>query len=241
MKSLLAAGVSLAALALGMRWRTRSTPMPQRPARMKPRLPDGRMADPPTDAPRAALMYFVIPVWIAAGLADWACHCATDVEHTGGVPESLLHLLMMAEMGVPSLAGLFLEINAPVFVIMLGAFLAHEVTAFWDVRYATMLREVTPIEQHVHSFLELMPLLALALSAVSHPAQFASLFGFGEAAPDTGLRLKRAPLPKPYVVAVLAAIAAFNTLPFLEELWRCIRAEAKPAGPQLAEWPQPAT
>jgi len=56
-----------------------------------------------------------------------------------------------AEAAIPVLAGLFLEITSPVIALMIGSFLLHDMTAQWDVSYAVTLREVTPIEQHVHS------------------------------------------------------------------------------------------
>jgi hypothetical protein len=49
-------------------------------------------------------MYFVLPVWLAAGFADYLCHRAASIETTSGPKESLLHLLQLAEMGCrPSL------------------------------------------------------------------------------------------------------------------------------------------
>src|SRR4051812_1281772 len=107
------------------------------------------------------LMYFVLPVWLVAGFADWLCHRATHIETTTGAKESLIHLLMFAEVGIPLLAAMFLQINAGINAIMIAAFLVHEATALWDVTYATTARAVTPIEQHVHSFLEMIPLMAL--------------------------------------------------------------------------------
>lgn len=178
---------------------------------------------------RALMMYFVVPVWIGAGLADWACHRASDLEHEAGPQESVVHLLMLAEMGVPSLAGLFLQVNAPVFAAMIAAFLAHEATALGDVAYAVKRREITPLEQHMHSFLELMPLASLCLLATLHPGQFAALFGAGDEPAEWRLRWKAEPLPKSYVAAVLAGIAPFNLTPYLEELWRGWRAAGGPA------------
>src|ERR1700712_384556 len=58
------------------------------------------------------LMYFVLPVWLAAGFADYLCHRAASIETTSGWKESLLHLLQLAEMAIPTLAAIFLEINA---------------------------------------------------------------------------------------------------------------------------------
>src|SRR4051794_32078405 len=134
MKELLRTGVSRGALALGMRRLDRSASSALRkPLPISEGGPTARSAT----AARHSLMYFIVLVWIAAGLADWACHRVTEVEYTGGASESLLHIAMMAEVGVPALAAMFLEINAPVFAMMLGGFLAHEATAFWDVRYAT--------------------------------------------------------------------------------------------------------
>jgi hypothetical protein len=84
-------------------------------------------------------------------------------------------------------------------------------------------REVTPIEQHVHSFLEMIPLMAISFIAVLHWPQFLALFGLGTERRDLSIRLKRAPLPASYVVPVLAAIVVLEWLPYTEELWRDIR------------------
>jgi len=221
----LLAGASTIALIGGVTWlrRPRGTP-PHQPIRVARVVPPGTRHRDSAQNIRDILAYFIVPIWIGAGIADWACHRASDIEHTAGPAESKTHLLMLAEMGVPSLAGLFLEINAPVFALMIAAFLAHETTALSDVQYAVARREVTPIEQHVHSFLELMPLTSLCLLAVLHWDQFAALFGLGDAPAEWRLRLKDQPLPKAYVAAVLGAIVLFNLAPYVEELWRGLRA-----------------
>ncbi len=84
------------------------------------------------------LMYFLLPLWIAVGFADWLCHRRTDIEHTAGTKESFIHLLMFAEVGLPLLAVPFLEVNALIIGLMLVAFLIHEATALWDVSYAVL-------------------------------------------------------------------------------------------------------
>jgi len=111
----------------------------------------------PAEVTRSILMYFILPLWLAAGFADYLCHRAAHIERTSGVKESALHLLQSAEMGVAILAAMFLEINALVILIMIACFLLHEATALWDLSYASATREVGPIEQHVHSFLESYP------------------------------------------------------------------------------------
>lgn len=170
------------------------------------------------------LMYFVVPVWLCAGVADWYCHRYADISHHGGAKESLLHLLMLLEMGIPVLAALFFEINALVLAVMIFAFLVHEATALWDVTYAVHRRQVTPIEQHVHSFLEMVPLMALSVLALMHWGQFQALFSVGDEIADFSLRLKQVPLPAGYIGAVLFAIVLVEVPPYLQELLSGIRA-----------------
>jgi hypothetical protein len=199
-----------------------------------------------SEAALRILMYFVMPVWILAGTADYLCHRRNDISHTAGPKESLMHLLMFGEIGIPLLAGLFLEINALIFLVMIVAFVAHEATALWDVSYATRHRRVPPIEQHVHSFLELMPLVAGILVAVLHWPQFLALFGLGDEPARWSLRLKSEPLPTAYVAAVLAAALLLAALPYLEELVRGLKAQraqaAAPTGERSAmphsRWPR---
>jgi flagellar biosynthesis protein FliQ len=172
------------------------------------------------------LMYFVLPLWLAAGFADWLCHRATHIETTTGAKESLIHLLMFAEMGAPLLAAIFLEINALIIAFMIVMFLAHEATAFWDVRYAVTAREVAPNEQHVHSFLEIIPLMAIVCVVSLHWGQFLALFGAGEETARFTLTWRPDKLPIAYVVTLLAVILLFELLPFIEELLRGLSANA---------------
>ena len=170
------------------------------------------------------LMYFVLPLWVAAGFADYLCHRAAHIETASGAKESLLHLLQFAEMGVPILAALFLQINALVILVTIVCFLLHEATAFWDVSYAVTRREVTPLEQHVHSFLEMLPLLGLVLIAVLHWPQFLALFGLGSEPARFDLTFKSGPPSWTYVAVMLTLVLLFDLLPYLEELWRGLRA-----------------
>ncbi|MGX8012790.1 diguanylate cyclase [Mesorhizobium sp. ORM8.1] len=145
------------------------------------------------------LMYFVLPVWLVAGFADWLCHRATHIETTTGAKESLIHLLMFAEVGVPLLAAMFLEVNALIIAVMIVAFLIHEATAMWDVRYATTARTVGPVEQHVHSFLEMIPLMGIISVVALHWSQFLALFGFGSEPARYDITWKQQQLPVSYI------------------------------------------
>jgi hypothetical protein len=108
-----------------------------------------------------ALLYFLFPLWILAGIADYLCHRRTLIEHTSGRTESVLHVVQAVEIGIPLLAGLFLEINSLVLAIMIAAVIAHTLTAIWDTSYTQRLRYISPFEQHVHSHLEYIPIAAV--------------------------------------------------------------------------------
>lgn len=176
------------------------------------------------DITRRFLLNIVMPVWLAAGVADWLCHRASSIERTTGPKESAMHILMLTEAAVPVLGGMFLEITSPVLALMIVALLLHDATALWDVSYAITKREVTPIEQHVHSFLEMVPMMAVSFIAVLHWPQALALFGFGPNRPDWSLRWKQRPLPTRYTVAMLSAQVMLEWGPYLEELSRTIAA-----------------
>src|SRR6267142_1013235 len=103
-----------------------------------------------SSAAQTVLTYFVLPVWLAAGFADYLCHRAAT---------------------------------------MILCLIAHEATTIWDVSYAYRTREITPTEQHVHSFLEMLPLMGLLIVVTLHRQQFLALFWLGHEAADFGLRL----------------------------------------------------
>ena len=181
----------------------------------------------PDEVLRGMLMYFVLPLWLAAGFADYLCHRASHIEKTSGWKESVLHLAQFAEMAVPVLAALFLEITSGVILLMMVFLVFHEATAIWDVRYASSRREVSPTEQHVHSVLEMLPLTGLLLVIALHWPAFSALFGYGT--PDFAFRLKQSPLPLTYIVTMLALTALLEVLPYFEELVRGLRYRAPQA------------
>jgi hypothetical protein len=174
------------------------------------------------EAARVILMYGLIPLWIAAGLADWACHRSTRIAHTSGLPENLLHWLLLAQGGLVLLAIALCHVNAAVLLVAFAGFLAHEVTTYLELRYTVEKRQVRPVEQMVHSFMELLPLAILALVAAMEWDQVLALFGDG--APDFTLRPKETPWPRPYLESVGLAVLLFNILPMAEETLRCLRA-----------------
>jgi hypothetical protein len=175
-------------------------------------------------ATRRLLIGGVVPPWLGAGLADWYMHRRTQIERTAGTRESAIHLVMATETGVPILIALFYEVNAGVLLASLGGAALHNVTAFWDQVYAEPRRRVSPLEQHIHSYLEVCPLMAAGILTALHWDQAVALIRGDRNRARFALRAKRRePLPTSTRSKLLAAIAVFGALPPLEELWRCWR------------------
>ncbi|MGV9453523.1 diguanylate cyclase [Streptomyces sp. NPDC003635] len=181
------------------------------------------------DATVRYLLYGLLPGWFLPGLADWVMHRRTRIEETAGTKESLIHALMMTEVGVPIALTLRYEVNPMLLAVQLGSTAAHEATALWDVRTAEDSgREVKPIEQHIHSFLESLPFGALASLMCLHADQVRSLLRGGRGDPDAWrLVPRRRPLSRAYLAGIGAAIGVCVLLPYGEELLRCRRAARK--------------
>ena len=188
---------------------------------------DSRLAVQSSDTAQATqryLLYFTVPLWVVAGSLDYLSHRRTKIETTSGTLESAIHALMMTEAGIPIVLGLVLQINAGVILLMIASFFAHAGTAIWDVAYAVERRKVTPNEQHVHSFLEVLPFCAVSFVICLHWDQFASLFGLGNERPSFKLQKKEPPLPTAYLAGFLGAVAV-NGAAYGEEFLRCFRAQ----------------
>ena len=180
------------------------------------------------DVLRSVLMYFVLPLWLVAGFADYLCHRASHIATTSGPKESLIHLLMLTEIGIAVTAAMTFEIDAAIIVLMIIVWAAHEATAVWDVTFAHHKREVTPIEQWVHGYLGVLPLLSLLMVVILHWSQFLALFGLGTETPRFDIVWKDPPLPWGYVLPIISATVLFEVLPYVEELARGLRARLWP-------------
>jgi hypothetical protein len=183
----------------------------------------------------SVLVYIVLPLWVLAGFADYLCHRASNIEHVNGAKESALHWLMLGEVGVPLVAALFLKIDALLIAFMILCLIAHELTGYADLRLAMRTRRVTVFEKQVHSILEIMPFTALLLLCLLHWRQAQALFGFGPDSADFSISLKEPPAWSA-LLPPAAGFLIFAILPYLEELWRGLRAEAQDevTGPSAA-------
>ncbi len=182
------------------------------------------------DLLRDALLYLLVPAWLLVGLADSLCHRATHIEENAGLHESLLHLLMLAELGVGVFVAMCLEINAATLWILLVACVLHEITMVADLHWAAQYRAIPWYEQWVHGLQQAIPWMGLAGVMLLHPTQALVMFGLGDMLPEWRLVWKRTALPEGYLTAFVVAAAALIALPFLDEVWRCarVRGERRP-------------
>ncbi|HWC63249.1 MAG TPA: hypothetical protein VG501_06480 [Rhizomicrobium sp.] len=170
------------------------------------------------------LVYVVLPLWVLAGFADYCCHRAAHMERATGPRESMLHWLMLAQVGLPLVLAVFFRINALLLSLMILAFIAHEITGYIDLRLAMATRKVTAFEHQVHSFLEILPLTAILLVMTLHWPQTLALFGKGSEHADFSLGPKQIPRWGE-LIPPFAAFLIFALLPYAEELRRGFRAE----------------
>jgi hypothetical protein len=172
----------------------------------------------------AFLLYGILPLWILAGVGDYLCHRATFISTTSGIKESLIHWLMIIEIGIPILLGLFFQINALIIAIMMLALVLHYITGLWDLTYAYQSpRDIRPVEQHIHSYQEMLPLAGFAFVILLHWKQCLALFGLGTAPADFSFIYKATYWESGYAAWLIIAVICFVFLPYAEEFLRCLR------------------
>jgi hypothetical protein len=161
------------------------------------------------------LLYLTLPLWLVAGFGDWLCHRRSQIQRTAGPRESALHLCLYLLIAVPIVLALFLEIGTSLLLVMAVCVFAHMACSLLDTSFAQPRRHISPLEQQIHSFLEMLPFFALALAAMLHWNTVV------DPAWHWSSRLK--PLPKSWTLGVLLAMLA-GLLLIMEELLRCLRA-----------------
>jgi hypothetical protein len=179
-------------------------------------------------AMQAYLLYVLLPLWTIPGFGDYLCHRRAKIESTSGTQESITHSLMMASVAVPAIQALLFEINALTLVVGAGALAFHELVVIWDVAYAAPRRHVSVTEQHLHSFLEVLPFTTLSFLLCLRADQTLAILGLSDQKPDFSLRFKAEPPPPAYVTGLLALITLSIGLPYAEELLRCMRVNPSP-------------
>jgi hypothetical protein len=115
------------------------------------------------DVPLPVLVYVGYLLWLLGGAADFLCHRRTDLPHTSGLGESSLHLLQLAVIGSGLLLWLALASSLSLLAMELVLVIAHAVFGYLDTRQAFGRRVISPIEQHVHSILDMAPIIAFGI------------------------------------------------------------------------------
>jgi hypothetical protein len=178
----------------------------------------------------AGLLY---ALWLVAGFVDYVCHRRTEIAKTSGAPESWLHLLQFLALGMALLLGTLLAIT-PLVLVLIAAFVgAHSVLAFRDVAYTQGRRFISPLEQHVHGYMEVLPIVAVGLLIVLSWDEM-------HASPWT-LRWK-SPLRSPAeALALLGSFFLLAGTPIVEELIRTRRRTPGPRAVTSASRPSGST
>ncbi|RZA13026.1 MAG: hypothetical protein EOP93_20990 [Lysobacteraceae bacterium] len=156
------------------------------------------------------IAYVLYLVWLTAGLADFICHWRTDLPHTSGVAESGAHLVQLLLLATAIVLGMTF-MPSPLCALLVGALVAlHAVVGYIDSWFAFHRgRTVFPVEQHIHSILDMAPPIALAWWVMATwPATISG---------DWALALRQPPLPWVIWAMVLAPAAVLCTLPALWE------------------------
>lgn len=160
------------------------------------------------------LSLVVLPVWITAGFADWYLHRRSRIQDTSGTAESLFHLGLFGIVSLGAVAVAVLQVNALVLMLLSAVFAVHQLITWIELRWVIGRRFVSPTEQMIHSFLELLPLAVILMLmidlATTSPADFREwVFRL-----RTGLRVE------PLLVGA-GAVVLFNLVPLAEEVLRC--------------------
>jgi hypothetical protein len=171
------------------------------------------------------ICWFILPLWFVAGFADYLFHRRTHIEQNSGVRESLIHHLMMAEVGLPLIMAAFFRLDAGLILIFAVCLIEHEITGNIDIRCAEDHgRDVSPTEDQVHSVLEILPLTAALLVILPHFGQVLALLGMGTEHADLSIALKQPP-PLWQILVTGAALIVLVIGPYTEETIRCAMAQ----------------
>ena len=166
----------------------------------------------------ALLIWGIYPVWLLAGAGDYLCHRKTDIERTSGTTESWLHVMQFGCLAVAFACAVLLQISAAVFVLLVALVVAHPFLSYIDVRYTDGRRRILPIEQSIHGFMDVLPLVAVAVLGVQQWPEIRA--GSMTLALHPSMDLQR--------VLLLSSFAVLAGLPVLEELLRALRSPAVP-------------
>ena len=160
------------------------------------------------------IAYGFYPAWLLAGGVDYLCHRRSDIEHTSGWIEGVFHVAQLATIVVIVLGIALFAPSLALFVIVALAGIAHTALSYADVRFTQPRRHISPLEQHAHAFLDVLPIVAIACWIVIE---------WPIADGSSRVALREPGLREGELAAVLIGIFVLGGGPVLEELWRTLR------------------
>jgi hypothetical protein len=161
------------------------------------------------------LVWAIYPVWLAAGFLDYLSHRRTHIDRTPGATESWLHLAQFASLALPLILITFLQVSSLVIAIVAGSIVLHTTLSLADVSYTDGRRYISPIEQHAHAFMVVLPVVAAAIVALLNWDPIVSS--------QWVLRPKAAPLPAVPAYLLVGSYLVLAGAPIVEELVRTSR------------------
>lgn len=170
------------------------------------------------------LVWVLYPMWLLAGAGDYLSHRITHIERTSGTTESWLHIAQFGTLAVIFVCAVLLEITLAVLAIMVLASIAHTALSLIDVSYTLGRRHISAIEQHVHGFMNVIPIVAVCILAIMH----------WETLLDTNapqLSWKDQPLSGTHIGWLLGSFAILAGTPIVEELARTRHADRTARAP----------
>lgn len=163
------------------------------------------------------IVYALYPAWLAAGAGDYLCHRRTRIEATSGTTESWLHVVQLLSIIAIVFVAAFLEITRSALALMAVVAVCHTVLSYVDVSYTDGRRHISPLEQHVHAFMDVLPLVAVGLLTILYWPEG----GSGEA-----WRWKDDALGLSHRTLLLGSLVLLGGAPAVEELVRTYRASS---------------
>jgi hypothetical protein len=167
------------------------------------------------------LAYCGYLLWLVAGLGDFLRHRRTDLPHTSGVAESVSHLVQLALLALAIGIWLAFEMGRAIAVLLFVLVVVHAAVGYWDTQVAfNRHRVVAPLEQHIHSVLDMAPWIALGWAlATAWPAV---------ASDGWEVALRRPALPFATWLAVLLPAGVLSVVPALLEFNAAWKARREP-------------
>jgi cell division protein FtsB len=170
------------------------------------------------------LLWILYPAWLLAGGVDYLCHRRTDIAATAGTRESLLHIAEFITVGAALTIALLLEPTRGSLAAIVLLVAAHSALVYIDVRYTQKRRFISPLEQQIHGYMEVIPVIATGLFILLHwPAL---------AVPRSSEMFK---LEQPFAghpaLLVLGSFILLGGIPLLTEFISTLRQRAPAAPP----------